>query len=89
MGSGERTSQGLHLLSRLGALVPLGCLPGAMVCRQCILPTRPQRLTHFSGALFVSADSLIFHPSLKDLPNFLVCLREIFPMEVCSLPTLL
>lgn len=56
-------------------------LPRTMVCRQCILP---QRLTHFSGALFVSADSLFFHPSPEGLPTFLVCLREIFFFQ--SLP---
>lgn len=64
MESGERMSQGLHLLCRLGALVPLGCLERWF------------------------ADSLLFHPSPEGLPSFLVCLREIFPMEVCSLPHL-
>lgn len=57
-----------------------------MVCRWCILPSEARRLTHFSGALSVFADSLIFHPSPKGLPTFLVCLREIFPMEV-SVPS--
>lgn len=64
MESGERMSQGLHLLCRLGALVPLGCLERWF------------------------ADSLLFHPSPEGLPSFLVCPREIFPMEVCSLPHL-
>lgn len=63
-------------------------LPRTMVCRQCILPSQPQRLTHFSGALFVSADSLFFHPSPEGLPTFLVFLREIF-FNLSPHPTLI
>lgn len=85
MESGEKTSQGLHLPCRLGALKPWGCLERWFADSTfCYLSPKglPTFLEH---CLYLQTASSSILTPFSSLPER----GFIFPMEICSLSILL